>query len=121
MNDGPEGFHHGYRVLMLPDISSKVQAGGPFLHAIIDKFEDLTFCLTLGSACHDHGHGAAIDNLLKIFAPIGLNHLGTQFSGDPAAQPEVTGISLFQLFSNSRNRHDGDPIVLTLIHQFSQI
>jgi hypothetical protein len=121
VNDGAKGSHHGHRVFMLPDIPPQVQARCPLLHSIADKFEDLAFRLTPGPACHDYRHGAAFDNPVEIFAPVGLNHLGTQFGGDPAAEPEIPCVSLFQLFPNSRDGHHGNAVVFTLVHQFSQI
>ena len=40
MNNGPQGFHHRHRVVVLPDVAAEVDADGAALQAVMDELEN---------------------------------------------------------------------------------
>jgi hypothetical protein len=74
---GSDCAYCSYRMLCLPNVSSKVYAYGAFLHAIVDEVENFTLRFGFGSACDYHGHWAAFNDLFEaVFAVIGLHDSG---------------------------------------------
>ncbi len=111
-----------HRVGVLPDVSPKIDPDRSPLHAIMNKGEHVSLRLTFGSARHDDGNRAAIDDLFKLpLAPVRLHNPRAQLRCDPAAQGQVAGFSLLQLLAHGRHRHDGNAVGLAVIHQLRKI
>ena len=80
--------------------AAQVQTDGAFLHPVMDKLKGFLLGVTPGPARHDDGNRAAVDNLFKIFAPIGLYDFRAEFGGDPTAQTQITRISFLQFLAH---------------------
>src|SRR3972149_10447010 len=110
-----------YRMRALPDVSSEVHTDGAPLHPVVDKLEYLPFCVHLRpSGDHDRDR-TAVHDLIKVFAPVGLDDLGADLSGDPAAEAEVTGVPFLEFPSNRGDGHDRDAVSFCLIDKIPKI
>ena len=121
VDDGPQGPYHGDGMGDLPDVSSQINADGAPLQPVMDKGHHFELGLALGTAGHDDGDRAPFDHLVKILAPVCLDHTGPQLGGDPAAQCQVAGLALLQFLADGRDGHDGNPEVLAVVDEVRQV
>src|SRR3972149_7801257 len=85
VNNGMQGLGHSDRMLMLPDVSSKIHTNSSLLHTIMNKLKHRQLCIKLRPACYNYRNRTTLSNLIKIFTPVRFYHLGSQFCSDATA------------------------------------
>src|SRR3990170_2048674 len=119
---GSYGAYGGYGMFSLPNVSSKVYAYGAFLHAVIDEVEHFALSVDFWSASNHHGHWAAVNDLFEVvFAVVGFDYSCADFSGDSAAQRQVSCFAFFEFFSDCGDCHNWDCVVFACVHEACEV